>query len=90
MAAVTTPPRGGAGLLVLEAAVAEAAEPVEGDGAGEAGAGLALAQPGGDEPAQCGLLGPAQGEERARDAPDLERGRGERVLLPVGRQRTDG
>jgi hypothetical protein len=54
----------GTGLLVLEAAVAEATEAMEGDGAGEAVARLALVQFGGDGAPQVGVLEPAQGGGR--------------------------
>lgn len=76
----------GAGLLVLEAAVAASAEAVEGDGTGKAVARFALVQFGGDGAPQVGVLKPAQGEQGTFDPPDLAQGRSKPALLTLGRE----
>src|SRR3546814_20598926 len=78
-----------AGLLVLQATIAKAAESMEGDRPRQTVTRLALVQFGGDRAAQSGIVETAQREQRAIDPPNLAPRRSEAVLLAAGGQRSE-
>ena len=69
--------------LVFVSTVPETTKAVESHGSGERVLRFALVEFGGDKPAELGILKPAQGEQRALDAPDFAQRGGQTVLLPV-------
>ena len=72
--------------LVLESAVAQFAEAVEEDGAGERVAGLALVEDAAGATPLVGIVEPIEHEEGALDPPDLAQCAGDRVLTRKTRQ----
>ena len=77
---------GRAVLLVLVGAVADFAETMDEDGAGEAVAGFALVQLLAGLPAECRILQPVEGEQRAFQPPQLAQGQ-RRGRSVAGRRR---
>ena len=63
--------------LLLKAAVADFAQPIEEYGAGQRVAGLALVQPSVDAATQLHALQPVQNEQRALDVPQLAQSHGQ-------------
>src|SRR3546814_6642274 len=72
--------------LVLEGAVAQFAEPVEEDGAGERVAGLALVEDAAGAAPLVGIVEPVEHEQCALDPSNLAQGAGDRVLTRETRQ----
>lgn len=66
--------------LVLKDAVAQFAEPIEEDGAGECVAGLAFVEVGIGAAMQICVIEPVEHEQGAFDPPDLAQGAGDRIL----------
>src|SRR3546814_15459871 len=72
--------------LVLEGAVAQFAEPVEEDGAGERVAGLALVEDAAGAAPLVWIVEPVEHEQCALDPSNLAQGAGDRVLTRETRQ----
>ena len=79
----------GAVALVLEAAVAQVALPIEEDGAGESVSGLAFVESDLHTPTKFRVFHPLQHEEGTLNAPDFTEGNVEAVLARIAREFAD-